>query len=358
MPLLFICGMSDPVKRELAAYYVIGGRYTLPSADPKIPLLKGKNFMCENKTSEKDGKTVKIAVIGGDMRQLEAAADLSSSGYEVSVFGLDIAGQNRADIEIGCNLSDTVMGAQLVLLPLPYTRDYVNITAPLATSKISLGALRALMSKNQLIAAGMVSEPFAENADFSDFEIFDYAGSESFEIKNAAATVEGALAVAIKETKFTVNGSKVLVIGYGRIGKLLSGALASLGAQVCVTARKNTDIAWAWACGREAVKYSELTEKAAQADIIFNTVPAPVVSRQVFERMKKGTVCIELASLPGGFDLRAAQENGIDVIMAQGLPGKYSPVTAGRIIADSVREILSLNAEDCKQTSKEEKRDE
>lgn len=323
-----------------------GGKPFLPPIRRYL-LLKGINFMCESKTSEKDEGAVKIAVIGGDLRQLEAAADLSSSGYEVSVFGLDIAGQNMAGIEIGCNLSDTVMGAELVLLPLPYTRDYINITAPLATAKIPLGALRALIGKNQIIAAGMVADPFAENADFSEISIFDYAKSEAFALKNAAATVEGALAVAIKETKFTINGSNVLIIGYGRIGKLLAGAVSSLGAQVCVVARKSTDLAWAWACGKEAVEYPRLAEKAAKADIIFNTVPAFVVGRPVFEKMKKRTVCIELASLPGGFDLRAAQENGIDVIMAQGLPGKYSPVTAGRIIADAVREILALTEKGC-----------
>jgi dipicolinate synthase subunit A len=49
---------------------------------------------------------------------------------------------------------------------------------------------------------------------------------------------------------------------------------------------------------------------------------------------------MELASFPGGFDFVAAEKMGFSLILAQGLPGKHFPETAGRIIAETVLDLL------------------
>ena len=49
---------------------------------------------------------------------------------------------------------------------------------------------------------------------------------------------------------------------------------------------------------------------------------------------------MELASLPGGFDTFFAEKMGFSLILAQGLPGKIFPETAGRIIAETVLDYL------------------
>ena len=50
---------------------------------------------------------------------------------------------------------------------------------------------------------------------------------------------------------------------------------------------------------------------------------------------------LDLASAPGGFDHDWAKQHGYHVIWALSLPGKTAPVTAGRIISDSIRYMLN-----------------
>jgi len=281
----------------------------------------------------------KIAVIGGDLRQLEAAKAFSVKGYECQVYGLDIVGDSRGfDGIIKANsLSEALLAAHLVLLPLPYSRDGIHINAPLSTQKIKITSLFPLLSPRQKIAAGLLGATLPEG-----FEAFDYAASESFAIRNARATVEGALAIAIRETPITLNGANILVVGYGRIGKMLAGTLKDLGAKVTVIARRASDRALAWSQGLGGENYASFLPHAANCDMIFNTVPATVITREILAALPNDAVVIELASPPGGIDLRDAAELGTHVISALGLPGKFSPKTAGHIITDCVSDAFGL----------------
>jgi dipicolinate synthase subunit A len=49
---------------------------------------------------------------------------------------------------------------------------------------------------------------------------------------------------------------------------------------------------------------------------------------------------MELASAPGGFDMNAVRELGLTYVNGQGLPGKYAPRAAGKLIADFVIDAL------------------
>ena len=281
----------------------------------------------------------KISVIGGDLRQLEAAKAFSNKGYECHVYGLDVVGDSRSfdGIIKADSLSEALFSAILVLLPLPYSRDGIHINAPLSTNKIKITSLFPLLSPRQKIAAGLLGATLPEG-----FEAFDYAASESFAVRNARATVEGALAIAIRETPMTLCGATVSVVGYGRIGKMLSSALASLGAKVSVFARSPDQRAWAQAEGLTAYALDSLGAQAHSWDVLFNTVPSRVITEEILSAMKKDAVIIELASLPGGVDLHGAAKHGIHMITASGLPGKYSPQSAGRIIADTVADRFGL----------------
>ena len=52
------------------------------------------------------------------------------------------------------------------------------------------------------------------------------------------ATSEAALAILIENTEKTLFGSNILIIGYGRIAKILAEYLKALKANVTVCARK------------------------------------------------------------------------------------------------------------------------
>jgi dipicolinate synthase subunit A len=89
------------------------------------------------------------------------------------------------------------------------------------------------------------------------------------------------------------------------------------------------------------------------ADLIFNTAPAPIVTRAVLERLPRYAAVIDMATAPGGTDFDAAERLGITAKLAPGLPGIVAPVTAGRIIAELAVRYLKPESGDA---GKEEKR--
>ena len=110
----------------------------------------------------------------------------------------------------------------------------------------------------------------------------------------------------------------------------LAAKARALGCNVTVAARKEKDHALIRMCGHGAIGYDTLEQAAAKADAICNTVPAEVFSQSVLEHISKQVPVIDLAG-----SITAPR-----VIRAPGLPGKYAPLTAGTILADSVKRIL------------------
>ena len=145
----------------------------------------------------------------------------------------------------------------------------------------------------------------------------------------------------MKETPFTLHGSKCLVTGYGRIGKILSKMLCGIGARVSVEARKYADLALIEGHDFNAVSLDELPHHIGEFDIIFNTVPHLIFDRDILEKVKKDALIIDLASRPGGVNFKAAAELGIQVIWALSLPGKVAPVSAGAIIKDTIINVIN-----------------
>ena len=154
-------------------------------------------------------------------------------------------------------------------------------------------------------------------------------------------TAEGAVGVAVQNTPFSIFESEALVVGFGRIGKVLSRYLSALGARVTVSARKESDLADIRANGFSAIKTAEISNYTQNYNFIFNTVPTPVLGDQALRKMQPDCALIELASRPGGTDIAALRELKIDIINAPSLPGRYSPEKAAQIIFEFIRDKCS-----------------
>ena len=175
--------------------------------------------------------------------------------------------------------------------------------------------------------------------------INDYYEREEVQICNAVPTAEGAIMRAMEETKHTLQGSRCLVVGYGRIGKVLSHRLHGLGADVTVSARKCSDLAWIEAYGYHAVHTGKISEQIGDYDLIFNTVPAMVLDADCLKAAKQSCVLFELASLPGGIEREAVKEYGLQVFTERGLPGEVAPKTSAKVILKTIYRILEEQEE-------------
>ena len=156
---------------------------------------------------------------------------------------------------------------------------------------------------------------------------------------SALPTAEGTIQIAMEELATTIFGLNVLIIGYGRISKVLARLLKAMGANVTVSARKFSDLAWIETNGYTSVHTSSLSDALANCQLIVNTVPAVVLNENLLSRVPKGCLLIDLASKPGGIDFSTANSLGLRAIWALSLPGKVAPISAGKIIFNTIQNI-------------------
>ncbi len=146
--------------------------------------------------------------------------------------------------------------------------------------------------------------------------------------ENAAITAHCAVKRLLSNLPATVQGCSILVIGWGRIGKCLAQLLRDMGANVTVAARKETDRAMLRALGYATENPAVLRFSLVRYRVIFNTVPAMLLSSHQLSHCRPDCIKIDLASVRG--------MDAPDVICARGLPGTDAPETSGALIARTV----------------------
>ena len=286
----------------------------------------------------------KFAVLGGDLRQVAVASYLVLQGYDVCTWGLPpenlLPAVGRSDTWL-----QAVVGADVLILPLPASPDSKHLNLPLMQEEKKTPCIFDIIEatpKNTWIAGGRLSKKIKEALEQSDHRYFDYFESEDLQQKNAIPTAEGAVEVLMREIPQTVCGLSVAVTGFGRVARALVRLLLAMGAEVTVMARKDSDIlqAKALGCATVALAPGALNNLGSSFSVIFNTVPFCLFDETVLNGLSHDTVIVDLASAPGGVDVNAAKALGIRAIWALSLPGKYAPVTAGEIIAQTVLEYV------------------
>lgn len=285
---------------------------------------------------------IKIAFLGGDFRQRAAAESLAREGDFVSFFG---GGGGMVErVKESESLVDVLSGSNIAVLPLPCSLDGAHLNAPLLEGEqISLFTVIDSLPAGTLLVGGRIPEQVLDYAKEKGVKTIDYFLSESFQIKNAYTTAEAALSIAMNNMKKCIRGARFAITGYGRIARSLAGLLFKLGGEVCVLARKESDLAWAELDGAVARRITEesIMEIRSGYDVIFNTVPSWLFFESFLSEMDKKTILVDLASSPGGVDVSAAKRLGSRVLWAASLPGKYAPESAGELIADCIRNIAS-----------------
>lgn len=276
-----------------------------------------------------------FGVIGGDERMKYLAQSIATDGYPVCVCGLEKLGTCRGAAE--CDLPQLAAKSSVILLPLPATKDGLFLNAPYAENEIRLDDDFARFFMHKTVCGGMLQRLTASSSLWREIEPEDYYRREELAVGNAIPTAEGAVGIAIREYPGTINGAKCLITGFGRIGKNLAIILRGMGAEVFCAARKKADLMQMRAFGVQPLTYREISRRF---DLIFNTVPAKVLTSPVLMQQTRDTLIIELASAPGGTDLKRAEELHLHVIDAPSLPGRVAPKTAAEYIKEAVYNIL------------------
>ena len=281
-----------------------------------------------------------LSIIGGDERFVAAANLLCRLGIDVSVFGFSNEIVFDEKIWQCKNLTDAIGASKYILLPLPCSSDNKTLNAPLYNEIILLSELSPLLIPSKTVLGGKINQEIQTILKTKNIPFYDYFAREEFAILNAVPTAEGAIEIALREMLITLNGANCLVIGFGRIAKVLCHRLSGMGAFVTASARKPADFAWIQAYGYTGIHTEELKEHLDSFQLIINTVPNVILNKDLLDRVDKNALIIDLASKPGGVDFAYAKSLGLNVNWALALPGKVAPQSAGSIIYETVLNIL------------------
>jgi dipicolinate synthase subunit A len=282
---------------------------------------------------------MKFAVIGGDMRIARLCSLFASDGHDVCSFALE-KGICSKDIYCADSPEEAAYGADCVVLPLPVMGPRGFLNSPLSAGEYEVKEILEAIEPGTLVCGGILSGEALALGEQLGLRMVDYFDREELKVFNAVATAEGAIGIIMQETPTTIWGSRILVIGYGRLGKMLSSRLRALGARVSVSARNPGDMAWITASGCTALDTRALEGHLSSFDVVVNTVPALVLTEQRLMELREDALCLDLASKPGGMDFAAASRLGVRAIWALSLPGEVAPETAGTIIRDTIYNIL------------------
>lgn len=271
-----------------------------------------------------------FAVIGGDLRQRCLLPQLRGLGFPAAAYRVPDTQDSAADLS-GC-----LQGASVLLLPMPALAGDGAVRT--GSGGVPLADILDAAEPDALVCGGMLGSAEAL-LRARGISFFDYAQDEALLLQNAELTAEAAVPLLLERLSGPLAGSRILLCGFGRIGKLLARKLKALGADVTVSARKPQALALARILGYRRVSTGHFGA-LAQYDGIVNTVPAQIIGPEQLQHVRRDCALLELASLPGGFCAEAQALPGY--CAARGLPGRYAPEAAAAIIRSAIFRELSL----------------
>lgn len=196
-----------------------------------------------------------IGVLGGDLRIVKLASIIQKNGYKIYASGLENA--QLEDNILHATIKELFENCDVIISGIPISKDNQTIYAPFSYEKILLENVFEKLHNKKIIAGAFNSE-MLEVAKYNDIDTIDVLNNEELTILNAIPTAEGAIQIAMENIEFTMHNSRILILGFGRIGKILAKMLYGLGAKVTCEARKQSDLAWIEAYGYKAINLEKI----------------------------------------------------------------------------------------------------
>lgn len=277
----------------------------------------------------------KFGIIGGDFRQIHLAEKIFKSNGNVFLFGFDKLNHDFP-FTILDNIYEVIDKSDYIILPLPETRDGIHLDCPFSNISTEFNQKIFNFLKEKVVFGN--PKKFTECTE--EIKFYDYAKAEEFQIMNAVPTAEGAIKIAMDEKSETLLSKNCLITGFGRIGKILAHRLSTFGVNITAVSRSSDELAWAKALGCKCLHLKNLANEINNYDLIFNTIPSVIFTKDILSRFQRNAFIIDVASNPGGIDNKEAKNLGTNYIHALGIPGKMFPKSAAEIIYNSIQKII------------------
>lgn len=226
----------------------------------------------------------------------------------------------------GINMKDTNHGTEPNFILFTFREDIdKNIFDPKFFSSLD---------KNTLIFSGIENEYIKNSCEQNNLNYEALMDLDYISCLNSVPTAEGVIYYLIKSLKKTIDGSDILIIGYGNCGKTLADKLYKLNANVYINTRRKSS--YAQAIVNKISPFYKLDFRQKKFDAIINTAPCKIIPDHDLKLLPNKTLLIDITR--SGFNIDLAQQKNNDSIRLLSIPSKFSPETAGEILARYIYE--------------------
>ena len=236
------------------------------------------------------------------------------------------------------NLQEAISKSYIIVTGIPVSKDKEFLTGEYTNLKLKLNEF-FLKLKNNFLISGMIPEKYEKIIIENKNCMLDLLKDESYTIANAKITVEGIIKYLIENTKISIFNSKILVLGYGRIGKILCNVLKNFSENIYCMPNDVIEMELLKANAINVILNDNLEKFLEKFEIIINTVPKLILTEKKLNLTNKEVFILDVASKPGGIDRDFAEKNNINYLWKLGIPAEISPVACAQKIKEMIYKI-------------------
>jgi len=282
---------------------------------------------------------ISIAILGGDLRQCYLADYMYIMRHDVTCYSTMPFSYKGSILQ--ASLKDAVLGAQLILCPIPFSKDGITLFSSAKGKKsVTLKELLDVLRPGQSLFGGNIPAEFTASCMNRQVSVIDLMKEPSLTLANAALTAEGLLSSLIAETPFSLFRRRLLLLGFGRCGQEIGKQLAFFDMHITAYDNDISRLAKARTLDFTALTPEELPLSRFDYDLVINTIPMQVITRDQLNQLPDACILFDIASAPGGFDDTIIKELNRKLFCCPGIPGRFMPQTAAELIGKTVLERM------------------
>ncbi len=286
---------------------------------------------------------MRFLLLGGDGRMEDCRARLSELGHTATFEkeGLPAPEEKAAE------------GPTAIVLPLPISRDGKSLHCPLSAGGEgpALGDVGRFLAhtlkkdpKQVRLFGGKVTEEFLSSLspEGERLPLVDYEKEELFRARNARISAEGAIHALGERWELALFEVPMMILGSGHFASALASLLSGMGVPHSVFSRRRVKLPEIPV--GTTLPLTALPAELGRFSVILNTVPVPLLDDGLLDRLRPGSLFLELSGAFPEAERERFLSRGIAYEALPGIPGRYAKASAGRLIADTVLSLTGGQA--------------